>query len=292
MAKKRNTPEPAARQEILLEPTEVAKKLGELIVQAKVWIDRSPVDESSLRAAKTAHEKWSDYAREYLLAAFSAPVIADEVMPESSGGAIFVGGADEIEFETRLGWFEDDVDRDIQRIESLLGKLELFRRRGGSPPAAPIGSELSRSSRRVFVVHGHDDAAKHAVARFLQKLSLEPVVLAEQASQGRTIIEKFEAHASEAAFAIVLLTPDDVGAPAATPTSLHPRARQNVVFELGYFASALGRSRVCALRKGSVELPSDYSGVVWVEMDEHSGWELRVAKEMKGAGLSVDLNSL
>lgn len=154
-------------------------------------------------------------------------------------------------------------------------------------PAPPAGK--AAHSRRVFVVHGHDSAAKEAVARFLSKLELEPVVLHEQANAGRTIIEKFEAH-SDVAFAVVLLTPDDIGYPASDPTAAKPRARQNVIMELGFFIAALSRSRVCALYVSGVEVPSDFSGVLYHELDASGAWKFMLARELKAGGVAVDMN--
>ncbi|MDE0423238.1 MAG: nucleotide-binding protein [Candidatus Poribacteria bacterium] len=147
-------------------------------------------------------------------------------------------------------------------------------------------------SQKVFIVHGHDEVAKIATARFVQRLDLEAVILDEQPSEGLTIIEKFERYARNANFAIVLMTPDDVGAPIQKKNDLKLRARQNVIFELGYFFHALGRKGVCALYKEGVELPSDIYGVVYVLMDELGAWQLKLAREMKQAGLSFDANKL
>ena len=140
-------------------------------------------------------------------------------------------------------------------------------------------------------MHGHDEAALQAVARFLEKMGLEAIVLKEQPNQGRTIIEKFEAASKEVGFAVVLMTPDDVGA-AATATDMQSRARQNVVFELGYFAGKLGRGKVCLLRKGDVEIPSDLYGVIYTDLDPAEGWKTTLVKEMKAASLKFDANRL
>ncbi|HEX8700647.1 MAG TPA: nucleotide-binding protein [Myxococcaceae bacterium] len=155
---------------------------------------------------------------------------------------------------------------------------------GSQKAAKKSAAVMAVSESSVFIVHGHDDGARDAVARFVEKLGLEAVILHEQPNKGRTIIEKFEAHAA-VGFAIVLLTPDDVGAQKSKAASLSPRARQNVVFELGYFIGKLGRERVCALHKEEVELPSDFSGVVYVKMDDAGGWRLKLAQEMKAAKL-------
>ena len=130
------------------------------------------------------------------------------------------------------------------------------------------------------------------MARFVERLDLDAIILDEQPSEGLTIIEKFERHARRADFAIVLMTPDDVGASIQKKNALKLRARQNVIFELGYFFHALGRKGVCALYKEGVELPSDIYGVVYVPMDKSGAWQLRLAREMKQVGLSFDANKL
>ena len=115
------------------------------------------------------------------------------------------------------------------------------------------------------------------------------MILHEQPSEGQTIIEKFEKHA-DVFFAVIILSPDDVGYAKDKQTDAQPRARQNVVFELGYFVARLGRHRVCALNKGEVEIPSDYGGVVYVPLDDAGAWKLTLARDMKSAGFDLDLN--
>ncbi len=145
-------------------------------------------------------------------------------------------------------------------------------------------------SRKVFIVHGHDREARETVARFLQQLDLQPIILDEQPSEGKTIIEKFETH-SDVRFAVVLLTPDDIGTSKATPQDLKARARQNVILELGYFLAKLGRSGVCCLTKGGIEVPSDYHGVIYIPMDTGE-WRFQLAKEMKQVIKDINMNKL
>lgn len=188
-------------------------------------------------------------------------------------------------------WWEahraESLETQTQQLEGLVELLatEMQLAIGEAPHlAAPSKGQ------RVFVVHGHDEAVLHEVARFLERLEQDVVILREQANQGRTIIEKFEDFA-DVGFAIVLLTPDDRGGPMATPyEQQRARARQNVILELGYFLGRLGRNRVCALYRENVEIPSDYSGVLYVRLDDAGGWRLALAKEMKAAELSVDMN--
>ena len=185
------------------------------------------------------------------------------------------------------------IDRCLQNLNTL---KELFEERiadalpiEASPP--PMQAKQRFGTRRVFVVHGHDDETKETVARYLTKLDLEPVILHERPNQGRTVIEKFEAHA-DVDFAVVLFTPDDVGYPAASPEKAAPRARQNVVLELGFFMAALGRQHVCVLYRGDVEVPSDYAGVLYLQLDDAGAWKSQLAREMKGVGIDIDLNNV
>lgn len=143
------------------------------------------------------------------------------------------------------------------------------------------------TSNKVFIVHGHDGEARETVARFLERMGFLAIILHEQANQGRTVIEKVEAN-GDVGFAVVLLTPDDVGC--AKGGEPEPRARQNVLLELGYFIGRLGRAKVCALKRGELEIPSDFAGIVWEKMDNGSGWKLALARELKAAGHDVDLN--
>lgn len=146
--------------------------------------------------------------------------------------------------------------------------------------------------RKVFVVHGHNEALKVTVARTLEHLDLEPVILHEQPNRGRTIIEKFADYA-DVSFAVVLLTGDDKGGVAtADPASYKLRARQNVILELGYFLGHLGRGSVAAISEDGVDVPSDYHGVLFIPYDKAGAWRIALGKELQESGLKIDLNRL
>lgn len=143
--------------------------------------------------------------------------------------------------------------------------------------------------RKVFIVHGHDVEAKLEVARFIEKLNLEPIILHEQANDGLTIIEKIEKY-SDVGFGIVLYTPCDIGYAKEREKEKMDRARQNVVFEHGYLIAKLGRKNVCALVRDNIEVPNDISGIVYVPLDKNDGWKIALAKEMKSAGYKINFN--
>jgi predicted nucleotide-binding protein len=156
------------------------------------------------------------------------------------------------------------------------------------PDPPPIPASVGQfNNQQVFIVHGHDDIAKFKMQDFIRELSLTPIILHQQASSGRTIIEKIE-HYSNVGFGVVLYTPCDKGAKDGTDL-LHysNRARQNVVFEHGYLIGKLGRPRVVAIVKGQIETPNDISGVVYIQLDDQGSWKEELKKEMKAVGYCV-----
>jgi len=146
----------------------------------------------------------------------------------------------------------------------------------------------SINSNQIFIVHGHDEAAKVSMARFISELGFEPIILHEQPNAGKTIIEKIEEY-SNVGFGVVLYTPCDVGSKEGA-SLLNKRARQNVVFEHGFLIGKLGRPKVSAFVKGAMETPNDISGVVYTDFDNAGAWKLELAKELKEAGYNVDMN--
>lgn len=169
--------------------------------------------------------------------------------------------------------------------------LELLREIVEKISAKSEGEVEEKEVEKVFIVHGHNDLVKNSVARLIEKLGLSAIILNEQPNQGQTIIEKFESN-SDSDFAIILMTGDDVGTVKSSEINLLKRARQNVVFELGYFTAKLGRKHIAVLHEGGVEIPSDINGIVYIPIDESGMWKFKIAKELKTAGLKVDMNDV
>jgi len=169
----------------------------------------------------------------------------------------------------------------------------------GSQLTSPAGLKTEQRedpqlTREVFIVHGHNKEMEQAVARTLTSLGLVPVILHEQANQGQTIIEKFIAHAN-VSFAVVLLSGDDIAYPRKSDAGhARPRARQNVVLELGFFIGKLGRNSVMVLYspEQGFELPSDIAGLLYTKFDKEEAWRYRLANELKTRGYDIDLNKL
>jgi predicted nucleotide-binding protein len=188
-------------------------------------------------------------------------------------------------------YYEKSKQQSIALLRQAIQGLEERREDMGSDaePREPDLSEYSpKLSQKIFVVHGRDGEPREAIARFLQKLGLEPVILHEQANKGRALITKFHDVASDIGFAIILMTPDDVGG--LDGGEQHRRARQNVIFELGFFIGKLGSERVAALVSNEVERPSDFEGVVYIPIEDD--WRLPLCKELREAGYNIDLNKV
>jgi len=185
------------------------------------------------------------------------------------------------------------IPRRITALESILETLDLVPDIPSPAPADTAPAERE-PGRKVFVVHGHDEEMKQAVARTLETLELTPVILHEKPDGGRTVIEKFTDY-SDVDFAVILLSPDDVGHAANEPAETQKsRARQNVVLELGFFLGKLGRSKVLPLyrKHDDFDMPSDYHGVLFTEYDGGGVWKFKLVQELAAIGVDVDANRL
>lgn len=186
--------------------------------------------------------------------------------------------------DAKIAAWESGKYKTYNLIDTMIEDLELDITK---PPTQVIN--LNKST-KVFVVHGRDDLAKIEVARFLEKLGIEAIILHEQTNGGATIIEKFEQY-SDVGFAVILYTPCDTGKYKDDKMATF-RARQNVVFEHGYFIGKIGRKNVLALVKDDVEKPSDIDGVVYQPMDNSGAWKFKLAKELQNCNFDIDMNKI
>jgi predicted nucleotide-binding protein len=171
----------------------------------------------------------------------------------------------------------DGKKRALQLLSEALRKRE-EELKATSRPKSRGASQVSHL--KIFIVHGHDKLARLEVARFLTTRKFDVKMLDEEHFGGGTVIENFVAVADGIDFAVVVLTPDDVGGSVAS-AHYAPRARQNVIFELGYFVGKLGRDRACLLRKGDIDIPSDLYGVLYIDMDDKGGWKFKLVQELE-----------
>jgi predicted nucleotide-binding protein len=262
------------------------EEINERLTRGPDLVDRSTGDENALKERRHEYYTWTEYNEALLRRSLDIAQLVDEYA-RRPGIAVISSAPDPLPVQwTKL---HEDIRGKTRRLRSLQEHLPLFSRHPDATLTAPAPKASLGTD--VFIVHGHDGEAKVTVARFLLKLlAREPIILHEQADRGRTIIEKFEAHAGQVGSAIVLLAGDDEGGAVGKPQQR--RARQNVVLELGFFLAKLGRERVVILHEQDVELPSDIHGVLYVPLDSQGAWRNAVARELQAAGLEVDLTAL
>jgi hypothetical protein len=284
---RRNAPQPPAGPPQLTVPVDqLREEINERLAHGQELINGSSGDEEALKDRRHEYYTWTEYNEALLRRSFDNAEPAEDYI--GGIGIAFIGGARD---PLPIRWKElhDDITEKLRRLRSLQERLPLF----ALCPEVTLIDPASNvtSGNEVFIVHGHDGEAKVTVARFLSMLmEREPIILHEQADRGRTIIEKFEAHAGQVGSAVVLLTGDDEGGAVGGPQKR--RARQNVVFELGFFLAKLGRERVVILYEEGVELPSDIQGVLYVPLDGPGVWRNIVARELREAGQKVNLDAL
>lgn len=289
MATRRNTtPEQPKIFMLTISNEEFKTKVAERIESGEELFSRQINTQEDLTKLKADVDIWTDYNFEMLKQVFNHP--ENSYMDSyNHAGYTFMGQMGEVQ-NNPVQTKKNLIGYKLAELKSLLAKADLIKSEKISTPTTAVTARQV-SKNEVFIVHGHDDLAKTKAARFVEKLGLKPIILHEQTSSGKTIIEKIEEY-SNVGFGIVLYTPCDKGCKSGEESKLLNRARQNVVFEHGYLIGKIGRQNVCALVKDEVEVPNDISGVVYVKMDADESWHLKIAKELRSSGYDIDLNRL
>jgi predicted nucleotide-binding protein len=281
-----------------IEPTYLTKsreqfkaELQERIVLGEELSKRNIQTVQDFEKLKHDYSLWHDYNLELLKQSFNEPYNEYRKSYDQVGswGGIFLGGGRTSPAQ-EVKEFNDKFNSKIDNLKKLVQKADLLKSVEVEPIIA-IKDDQQLNKSQVFIVHGHDDAAKNKTARFIEKLGLKPIILHEQASGSMTVIEKIEAY-SNVGFGIVIYTPCDIGAKKDNNPDLKSRARQNVVFEHGFLIGKIGRENVCALVKDNLETPNDISGVVYVKMDDEDAWHIKIARELRNSGYEIDMNKL
>lgn len=227
--------------------------------------------------------KWISYISEFLKQSFDLPDSEYKTDFDGRGKAIILTSQSDI-----VKCYRSEVSDKIDYLESLIERTPLLPISEVMEKGTDVNSPKDES-KRVFIVHGHDNALRTEIELLIRTLGYEPIVLCKQPNRGDTIIEKLEREVNDIAFSIILYTPCDKGCDV-NAAELQPRARQNVVFEHGLLCGVLGRKRVVALKDENVEIPGDLSGIVYIRRDQNGAWRYQLAKEMRAAGLDIDIN--
>ncbi|MFL5739903.1 MAG: TIR domain-containing protein [Flavisolibacter sp.] len=252
--------------------------IGEEIYSRQIQTNRQ------FEQAKQDYYDWNDFNSELLKQCFNNPNNEYRLSYDNVNQKFIYVSQSPVE---ELEEFIEDVRNKVSNLRQLVSKLALIKT---EIREAKIAKTASTNSNKVFIVHGQNNEIKVNVARTIEKLGLEAIILHEQANAGKTILEKFEEY-SDVGFAVVLLTDDDLGKNK-KDDNLNSRARQNVILELGYFIGKFTRNKVCPLYIPGVELPSDLLGLLYIELDAEESWKFKLAKELKTSGLNVDVNKI
>lgn len=270
---------------LVIDKEEFKQQLEERIKLGNQIFCRNILFPTELEQAEMDYVDWDDINRELLKHAFNNPE-SEYLVSYLSTFAVLGNWIRPTPFTEQLENFKNKLNEKLQALKRLINKIPLLKLDLELPS---MNKTQIVDSNKIFIVHGHNNAVKFEVARFIEKLDLETVILHEKPDSGKTIIEKFESHAN-VGFAVILLTGDDVGR-VKTAKKNSPRARQNVIFEWGFFIGKLGRSRVRVLYEKDVDIPSDLRGLLYASLDDR-GWQTDLAKELKAAGYKIDLNKV
>lgn len=253
-------------------------------------------EETQYNAFLTEFSKWQDYTAEIFKQAFDIPNNEYYSGFVRKGQTILITGN-----EDWMKEYRDEINDKISYIETFIQKIPLL-------PSAVEYEVPARKSpekvdkKKVFIVHGHNDALKTKVARVVEKMGLRAIILHEQEDYGKTVIEKFEENAEDIGFAIILLTADDLAVSHADlekedkekdyKATYRNRARQNVIFEMGFFVGKLDRAHVFELQEDGLEEPSDLKGIIYTPVDKEDMWRFKLAKRLKAVGYEVNTDAL
>jgi len=225
-------------------------------------------------------EHWRDYNRTWL-----DSILGGEVTEEYKKIVIHSYiVTDRVIF---LGYLSQDLESEISKLESIRARLPIWATEPRSTTSGYTGQASPDAP--IFIVHGMDTLRAESVAHTIATATgRKTIILRDEANLGQTLIEKFEKHAAEVSYAVIVLTPDDHGA-LASGAGTRPRGRQNVIFEMGYFYGLIGRRNVSVLIRPGVEKPSDMDGIAYITFDDGRAWKTELLRELKHAGIDVEL---
>lgn len=249
--------------------------------------DKVNYDEMAQKEFAARFERWHERNEEIYRSSFSVP------------NSIYYHGYEtrmrrHLIFDDIIKIWKDDIAGLINQMQADVERVDLMK--CDVQTVVAVKTEPKGLSQEIFIVHGHNEEMKQTVARVVSQLGLNPIILHEQPNGGKTIIEKFERNAEGINFAIILLSADDMAASVRDLNDvkdeelrkhLEKRARQNVVFEMGYFAGKLGRANVFFLLQEGVTKPGDLDGIVYTPYDSVRAWRFELVKELKNAGYKV-----
>lgn len=281
-ARRRDTPDPApTEQSVLHVPQAQAEtELTQRISLGDDLFRYEPTNVEEIEKLREEINRWRDYNRTWLDKNIGGEAAEEYKAASTHWGSAMASGNP----ATQIRFLRQELRSEISKLQSIQGRLHMWAQEGasGSPvqvsPGAPI-----------FIVHGSDTLRAESVARTVGNATgRQTIILREQPNLGRTLMEKFEQHAAEVSYAVIVLTADDKGS-RANESKTRPRGRQNVILEMGYFFALLGRERVSVLLQAGVEKPSDMDGIVYINFDDDGAWKFELLRELQHSGFDLKI---
>ncbi|NSX36521.1 nucleotide-binding protein [Pseudarthrobacter oxydans] len=274
---------------LMVSPAQLRQKLNEAMTQGSNLLATDARDDLTVLSA--GYQTWDKRNQLILEGSFETKSFF-QAGPKADyldfRGLSYGFGLDHVEGVSTEG-LRSDIEKKIQRLAVIRENLDFYRYESQRNDDRGLAQE----SPSIFLIHGRAEAPRLQVQNLLLRATAhEAVVLMEKTNQGATIIEKLEEQLGQrAGFAVVIITGDDHGGLAGSP-EMQPRARQNVILELGYAMGRVGRRNVTILYEEGVELPSDIAGVAYYPLDSHGGWQRHLLGDLKAAGFQVSSEAL
>ncbi|MDO9577676.1 MAG: nucleotide-binding protein [Candidatus Cloacimonadales bacterium] len=257
-------------------PLTEAEKILEKQIKKGNGLLKDPVKTSvSLKIAEKLYNHWNGENYDILKKIFQYTNIAQDysISTWSIGGILI----SDLKLTEKIEKLHSNIHDKIAKLESITAGLLLL----------DDEAKVKAESQKVFFVHGTDCDTSAGVLDFLNELGLEPIIIKDLALAGKTIIDEIQKR-SEVKYAIGLLTPDNLGGTHAN--ELNFRADQNVLLELGIFIGKLGRENVSTLFVEGVELPEDFHGYEYIEIDRSDEWKTSLIEELQAAGFELGIS--
>ena len=276
-------PTPQPSQSVLRIPqAEAETQLAERIAAGRELADAQPAY-AELDGLRHQIQQWRDFNRTWLDRNLGGEA-AEEYRTASTHWGSAMAPDNPV---TKLRFLHQEVQSEISKLESIRNRLPMWAAESHFMPSSHT-NQVSPAG-PIFIVHGSDTLRAESVARTVTTATgRETIILREQPNVGRTLMEKFEQHAAEVSYAIIVLTADDKGG-RANEDNPQPRGRQNVIFEMGYFYGLIGRDYVSVLLQPGIEKPSDMDGIVYITYDDHGAWKTELFRELRNAGFDIHL---
>jgi predicted nucleotide-binding protein len=282
-SRRRDAPKPTPppeRSALRILQADAEAQLTERIALGSELLGHEPSAAAEIYGLRDKIAQWRDYNRTWLDTNLGGEAAEEYRTTTAHWGSALAADNP----ATQIRFLRQELQSEISKLQSIHGRLRMW-----APESDTMPPNQASLDPPIFIVHGTDTLRAESVARTVDNATgRKTIILREQPNLGRTLMEKFEQHAADASYAVIVLTADDKGC-RAEETDTRPRGRQNVILEMGYFYALLGRDRVSVLLQPGVEKPSDMDGIVYITLDDNGAWKTELFRELRHARFDIEL---